>query len=85
MCRGLILYNLRIETFNLTLLCKREKLKNKHLFLISILDNSPLLSRDNNFSRDCSELSAKFLFITILQFYTSYTRFQLSLSLTFRF
>ena len=75
MCRDLILYNLRIETFNLILLCKREKLKNKYLFLISILDNFPLLSRDDNFSRNCSELSTRFLFITILQSYTSYTRF----------
>ena len=75
MCRGLILYNYRIETFKLTFLRKRKKLENKHLFLIAILDNFLFLSHDNNLFSDYSELSLKFLFVTILQSYTTYIRF----------
>ena len=41
MCRGLILHNLRIETFKFALLSKLEKLRNKHLLLISISGDPP--------------------------------------------
>ena len=73
--RGLILYNLRIRTFKLISLSKREKLRNKHLLLISILDNSPLLSHDNNLPYSYSKRLFEFLFIKDLQSYTTYTRF----------
>ena len=85
MCRGLILHNYRIETFKFTFLRKRKKLENKHLFLIAISGDFPFLFSDDNFSNNCSELSLRLLFATILQSYTTYIYFQLSLSLIFRF
>ena len=75
MCRDLILYNYRIKIFKLILLRKREKLKNKHFFLISILNNSLFLSRDNNFFDNYNKLLFEFLFVTILQSYTTYIYF----------
>ena len=57
--RSLILYNDGIRSITLIFLSEFEKLENKHLFLISILDNSPFLSRDYNFPRLCSELSLR--------------------------
>ena len=82
---GLILHDHRIETFKLTFLRKREKLENKHLFLIAISGDSPFLPRDDNFFSDCSELPSRLRSATILQSHTTYIYFQLPLSLTFKF
>ena len=52
----LILYNYRIRSILLIFLSELKKLKNKYLFLISILDNFLFLSRDYNFFSLYSEL-----------------------------
>lgn len=54
--RYLILYNYRIKSILLIFLSESKKLKNKYLFLISILNNSSFLSRDSNLSSLNSKL-----------------------------
>ena len=56
----------------------------RHLLLISISGESPLLPRDGDLFSDCSELPLGFLSTRVLQFHTTHTRFQLPLGLTFR-